>query len=104
MWSWERLVIWMGFGFWLLYLVLGAPALHIYKHYREDAGLLCILLMVFGFSASMVYEYFHHPEHYVQKKKWLLVSYLFLAVVIYILEFQEKGVHLDWTWVLRWFS
>jgi hypothetical protein len=94
----------VGFGLWLLYLVLGAPALYAYRYYREDAGVLCILLMVFGFSASMVYEYFHNHTLYEQKKKWLIVSYLFLAGIIYILEFQEKGIYLDWTWVLRWFS
>lgn len=94
----------MGFGLWLLYLILGAPTLHAYRHYRTDAGVLAILMMVFGFSAHMVYDYFHHPDLYEQKKKWLVVSYLFLAGIIYFLEFQGEGVHLDWTWILRWFS
>jgi hypothetical protein len=94
----------MGFGMWLLYLVLGAPAVSMYRHYRQDAGVLCIIMMVIGFSASMVYEYVHHPDLYEQKKKWLLISYLFLAGIIYIIEFQEKGIYLDWTWILRLFS
>ncbi len=80
----------MGFGMWLLYLVLGAPALHTYKHYRQEAGVMCIILMVVGFSASMVFEYFHNHELYTQKKKWLLISYALLAVIIYFLEFKEK--------------
>ena len=94
----------MGFGMWLLYLVLGAPALHMYKHYRQEAGVMCIILMVVGFSASMVFEYFHNHELYTQKKKWLLISYALLAVIIYFLEFKEKGIRVDWTWVVSWFS
>ncbi|TDB61888.1 hypothetical protein [Arundinibacter roseus] len=93
-----------GFGMWLVYLALGAPALRTFHHYRQDAGAICILFMVVGFSASMVFEYVHNPAGYEQKKKWLFVSYLFLAGMIYILEFQQKGIHLDWTWVLSWFS
>lgn len=93
-----------GFGAWLMYLVLGAPVLEAYRHYRQDMGILCIALMVIGFSASMVYEYFHHHDLYEQKKKWLIISYLFLAGMIYMLEFKEKGILLDWTWVLRWLS
>ncbi len=93
-----------GFGCWLLYLALGAPALHLYHHYRQDAGLFCILLMVAGFSASMVYESYHNRVLFEQKKKWLVISYLFLAGVIYLLEFRDKGISLDWTLVLRWFS
>ncbi|GAB2788946.1 hypothetical protein GCM10027275_37340 [Rhabdobacter roseus] len=94
----------LGFGMWLLYLVLGAPMLASFSHYRQDAGVLSVVLMVVGFSASMVFEYFHHPALYEQKKKYLLISYLFLAGVIYFLEFKEKGLQLDWTAVLRWFS
>lgn len=94
----------MGFVLWLIYLGLGAPALHRYGHFRQDAGVGCILLMVVGFSASMVYDYVHHHEAYEQKKKWLFISYLFLAGIVYLLEFQQKGIRLDWSWVLRWFS
>ncbi|WP_373514551.1 hypothetical protein [Persicitalea sp.] len=93
-----------GFGCWLLYLALGAPALRTYYHYRKDVGVCCILLMVIGFSASMVYEYFHNRPRYEQKKKWLAISYLFLAGADYFLEFKEKGILLDWTLVLRWLS
>lgn len=96
----------MGFGMWLMYLVLGAPALASYHHYRTDCGVLSMMMMVVGFSASMVYEYFHHPQVYEQKKKWLFASYLFLAAIIYFLEFKDKTFtpDLDWTWLLRWLS
>ena len=80
----------MGFGMWLIYLVLGAPALSSYMHYRQDCGLLCFVLMIFGFTASMVYDYFHHHEQFEVKKKWLFISYAILAGIIYFLEFYEK--------------
>lgn len=92
----------MGFGFWLLYLALGAPALHTYHHYRPDAGVLCIVLMVVGFSASMVYEYFHNRPLYEQKKIWLAISHLVLAAAIYMIEFKGYSSQLHWTNLLRW--
>lgn len=81
----------MGFGMWLMYLVLGAPALHVYKHYRTDCGVYSFVLMVAGFSAAMVYDYFHNREAYEYKKKWLFVSYLILALVLYFIEFRQPG-------------
>ncbi len=92
----------MGFGFWLLYLALGAPALHTYHHYRPDAGVLCIVLMVVGFSASMVYEYFHNRKQYEQKKKWLAISYLVLGAVIYLIGFGGNGSQVHWIGLLRY--
>ncbi|HEV7350120.1 hypothetical protein [Telluribacter sp.] len=96
----------MGFGMWLMYLVLGAPALAAFKHYRSDCGMLSMMLMVVGFSASMVFEYFHNPHAYEQKKKWLFVSYFVLAIIIYFLEFKDRTITLDadWTTLLRWLS
>jgi hypothetical protein len=91
----------LGFGMWLMYLVLGAPAVHAYAHYRTGCGILCFALMIFGFSASMVYDYFHQREAFDQKKKWLFISYLLLAVIIYFLEFKGKGFSLDFSWLLR---
>ncbi|QRR03839.1 hypothetical protein [Dyadobacter sandarakinus] len=91
----------MGFGAWLMYLVLGAPALHTYHHYRTDCGLLSFVLMVFGFSAAMVYDYFHHPAQFEIKKKWLFISYAILAGVIYFLEFGGRDKHLDLHWFLQ---
>jgi hypothetical protein len=87
-----------GFGMWLMYLVLGAPALHVYKHYRQDCGILCFVLMIFGFTASMVYDYFHHRDQYEVKKKWLFISYVILAGIIYFVEFRghENSINLDW--------
>jgi hypothetical protein len=73
----------MGFGMWLMYLALGAPALHTYKHYRLDCGVFSVVWMVTGFSASMVYDYFHNREAYEYKKKWLFISYLVLAGIVY---------------------
>lgn len=85
----------MGFGMWLLYLILGAPALHAYAHYRQDCGVLSFAMMIFSFSASMVYDYFHHHDQYEIKKKWLFISYIVLAGVIYFIEFRGK-VDLNW--------
>ena len=91
----------MGFGMWLLYLVLGAPAMRAYSHYRTDCGILCFALMIIGFSASMVYDYFHQREAYEQKKKWLFISYIVLAAIIYFFEFEGKGNFLNLNWLLR---
>ncbi|CAG5068351.1 hypothetical protein DYBT9623_01081 [Dyadobacter sp. CECT 9623] len=91
----------IGFGMWLMYLVLGAPALRTYMHYRQDCGLLSFALMIFGFTASMVYDYVHHHDQYEIKKKWLFFSYLILAGIIYFLEFHQKGRVLDINWFLR---
>lgn len=75
-----------GFGMWVLYLVLGAPALHQYLHYRTDCGFLAFVMMIFGFTASMVYEFYHHPVLFQQKKKWLLIGYIALAALFYFLD------------------
>lgn len=91
----------LGFGVWLMYLVLGAPAVRAYAHYRTDCGILCFVLMIFGFTASMVFDYFHQREAFEQKKKWLFISYVLLAAAIYILEFQGKENVLDFSWLLR---
>jgi len=90
----------LGFGMWLLYLVLGAPALRPYLHYRQECGLLSFVLMIFGFTASMVYDYVHHHEQYEMKKKWLFISYLVLAGIIYFLEFRGQGELIDFNWIL----
>lgn len=60
--------------------------------------MLCFALMIFGFSASMVYDYFHHRDQYEVKKKWLFISYGVLAGLIYFLVFRghETAVNLDW--------
>jgi hypothetical protein len=90
----------VGFGMWLMYLVLGAPALHPYLHYRQDCGLLSFVFMIIGFTASMVYDYFHHHDQYEMKKKWLFISYVILAGIIYFLEFKGKGNVIDLNWIL----
>lgn len=95
-----------GFAFWLIYLVLGSPALHPYAHYRSDAGILSVVLIVVGFSMSMVYDFFHHRREYEQKKKWLVISYLILFSILYFFLFRDKGFKMDWLHVLQltsWF-
>lgn len=91
----------MGFGMWLMYLVLGAPAMRAYLHYRTDCGVWCFALMITGFSASMVYDYFHQREAFEQKKKWLFFSYVVLAGILYFFVFDGKADLLDFNWLLR---
>jgi 4-hydroxybenzoate polyprenyltransferase len=91
----------MGFGMWLMYLVLGAPAMHTYLHYRTDCGVLCFILMIIGFSASMVYDYFHQRDAYEQKKKWLFASYIILAGIIYFFVLDGRTDVLNFSWLLR---
>jgi 4-hydroxybenzoate polyprenyltransferase len=91
----------MGFGMWLMYLVLGAPAMHTYLHYRTDCGVLCFILIIIGFSASMVYDYFHQRDAYEQKKKWLFASYIILAGIIYFFVLDGRTDVLNFNWLLR---
>ncbi len=77
-----------GFGMWLAYIVLGAPALSAYRHYRPDMGVLSVVLMVAAFSVSMVFDYRHNRTLYRQKRKWMIISYLVLGVIIYFLEIK----------------
>lgn len=78
----------LGFAMWLLYIVMGAPALKAFHHYRTDCGVLSFVLMVVSFSFSMVYDYFNDQMSYRTKKKWLLISYLILAVLFCYLRFN----------------
>lgn len=91
----------MGFGMWLMYLVLGAPGLRTYAHYRTDCGIWCFVLMIVAFSASMVYDYFHHREAYEHKKKWLMISYVLLAGMIYYFVFHGKEKVINFNWLLH---
>ncbi len=82
----KRLSIYLyrtGFAVWLLYIVLGAPVFKTILHYRNDCGVLSFVLMIVSFSLSMVYDYFHNFRLYESKKKWLFISYLLLAGVIF---------------------
>ena len=72
-----------GFGCWLLYIVSGARFMHSIIMYRTDFGVFSFFLMVMGLSASMIYDYYHHPVEFAQKKKWLAFSYVVLAGLIY---------------------
>lgn len=53
------------------------------RMYRTDFGVFSFFLMVMGLSASMIYDYYHHPAEFEQKKKWLAFSYLILAALVY---------------------
>jgi FtsH-binding integral membrane protein len=72
-----------GFGCWLLYIVSGARFMRHISEYRTDFGVFAFFLMVVGMSASLYYDYYHHPSEFEQKKKWLIMSYLVLAALIY---------------------
>lgn len=84
-----------GFVCWLLYLLLGAPFLQQFVHYRTQVGVMCGTLMVVGFSCAMVYDFFNFPALYEQKKKWLVISYLILFACIYFFLLKDKG----FTWL-----
>jgi hypothetical protein len=82
----RRLSVYMyrlGFALWLLYILMGAPFLHHYAAYRTDCALLCGFCMVTAVSASLFYDYHHHPAEFEQKKKWLIVGYAVLAAGLY---------------------
>ncbi|MFN3379963.1 MAG: hypothetical protein ACK41O_10945 [Runella zeae] len=85
----------MGFGMWLVYILLGASFLHQYVMYRTHCAIMCAILMVFGLSASMYYDYYHHHEEFEQKKKWLILSYIVLAGLIYFFILKDKALALD---------
>lgn len=75
----------LGFGCWLLYIVSGARFLQAYTNHRTDFGILAFFLMIMGASASMVYDYYHDPAGFTQKKKWLIVGYAVLAGLVYFI-------------------
>jgi hypothetical protein len=80
----------MGFGFWLLYILLGASFLQSYVVYRLHCGLCCAFSMLLGLSAAMYYDYYHHPAEFEQKRKWLIISYLIFGGLIYFLILKDK--------------
>jgi len=79
-----------GFGFWLLYIVLGANFLRDLQPYRSNCGVFSFFLMVMALSTSMYYDYHHHPAEFEQKKKWLIISYMVLAGLVYFLVLGHK--------------
>ena len=83
-----------GFAAWLLYIVSGARFMQSVSMYRTDFGVFSFFLMVMGLSASMIYDYYHHPIEFAQKKKWLAVSYLVLAVLVYFFILHNEPVSL----------
>ena len=81
----------MGFGSWLLYILLGAPFLQEFVIYRTYCAVMCVFLMVSGLSTSMYYDYYHAHEVFEQKKKWLIFSYLILGLVLYFFVLKDKA-------------
>lgn len=63
--------------------------------YRTDFGVFSFFLMVMGLSASMIYDYYHHPTEFAQKKKWLAISYVVLAGLVYFLVLHNKPIALE---------
>ncbi|MBD2755480.1 hypothetical protein [Spirosoma validum] len=84
-----------GFAAWLLYIVSGARFMESVRIYRTDFGIFSFFLMVMGLSASMIYDYYHHPTEFAQKKKWLAVSYLVLAGLVYFFILNNEPVSLE---------
>ena len=72
-----------GFGMWMAYLVLGARFMHQYAFYRTNCGLLCGFLMLSGLTASLIYDYHHNATLFEQRKKWLFLTYLLVAALVY---------------------
>jgi len=83
-----------GFGAWLLYILSGAKFMQSVSLYRTDFGVFSFFLMVMGLSASMIYDYYHHPVEFAQKRKWLAFSYLVLAGLVYFLILNNKPIAL----------
>ena len=84
-----------GFGCWLLYIVSGARFMQSVSIYRTDFGVFSFFLMVMGLSASMIYDYYHHPAEFAQKRKWLAFSYLALAALVYFFILNNEPITLN---------
>jgi 4-hydroxybenzoate polyprenyltransferase len=78
-----------GFGFWLCYIFLGASFMQPYVAYRLHCAVLCGFLMVSGLTASMTYDYYHHPAEFEKRKKWLIIAYVAVAAAVYFLVLRE---------------
>ncbi|GAB2576132.1 hypothetical protein [Spirosoma areae] len=84
-----------GFGAWLLYILSGARFMQSVRMYRTDFGVFSFFLMVLGLSASMIYDYYHHPAEFAHKRKWLAFSYLVLAGLIYFFILHNDPIALE---------
>ena len=83
-----------GFGFWLLYILMGARFMQEFVTYRTDCAIFSFFLMVMALSASMYYDYHHHPAEFEQKKKWLVVMYMVLAGLIYFFIIRKEPLNI----------
>jgi hypothetical protein len=62
---------------------------------------LCsFVFMIFGFTPSMVYDYFHHHDQYEMKKKWLFISYVIWPALSIFVEFKGNGNVINLNWLL----
>ncbi len=84
-----------GFGAWLLYIVSGARFMQSVRVYRTDFGVFSFFLMVMALSTSMIYDYYHNPAEFAQKRKWLAISYVVLAGLVYFFILNNKPVALE---------
>ena len=64
------------------------------RMYRTDFGVFSFFLMVMGLSASMIYDYYHNPTEFAQKKKWLAFSYIVLAALVYFILLHNEPIRL----------
>lgn len=92
----------LGLLTWCVYLLAGAPSFRLLAGYRNDIGLISGLMLILAFGAHMVYESVHHKVAYQQKKKWLLIGTVFVAVLVYVMEFGAPSLPQLWVKLLSW--
>ncbi|WP_460674062.1 hypothetical protein [Larkinella ripae] len=63
--------------------------------YRTDCAIFSFFLMVMALSASMYYDYHHHPAEFEQKKKWLIILYMILAGLVYVFILRKEPFDLS---------
>ncbi|MFN4147482.1 MAG: hypothetical protein ACK4GN_16765 [Runella sp.] len=81
-----------GFVLWLTYILLGASFFQQYAVYRPSCAVMCAFSMLMGLSASMYYDYYHHPAEFEQKKKWLIISYMVVGAMVYFFILKDKAL------------
>lgn len=77
-----------GFVLWLTYVVLIAPALHAYVHYRIETGIAAALFIVAGFFTSMVFDFYHQPGLFRAKRLMVAFYFVFGAIFLIWSQFQ----------------
>lgn len=87
-----------GFGFWMLYLMLGTQGLYPYKHYKPEVAVLCGLCMVLALGLKLHYEREHHPDYYLRIRNALFVLYVLLGLILFYALGSQNS--LSWIGVL----